>query len=102
MQRRYLTKPHKEVLTGSLPTVSKGSGKTIVFIPSSEWTEIVPKQKWETINEIQDEKSGLALSSNHLQHFSVALDRNSECYTTPYVCETLEIRVFIWQNKDCV
>lgn len=32
----YLTKPHKEVLTGSLPTVSKGSGKTIVFIPSSE------------------------------------------------------------------
>lgn len=52
MQRHYLMKPHKEVLTGSLPTVSKGSGKTIVFILSSELTEIVLKQKWETINEI--------------------------------------------------
>lgn len=48
-----------EALTGTLSTVSKDSGKTIVFILIvfififySEWTEIVLKQKWETINDI--------------------------------------------------
>lgn len=72
-----------------------------IFIFCSEWTEIVLKQKWETINDIYVGRPGLALLNYHLQHLSVALHCSSVCYTIP-VCVKLKITIFIWKNNDCV